>query len=279
MNHSRVHVIHGVVMRKNAGLICHRSFEDYELFEKHLAGRPDPYVSISEALDGKGDALTIDDATVAGKRAAELARRHGHAVTLFVNPYNVIQQKTYFFHRLNAIVEAIVVRGVRFEDVYFPLATFQQKIILRKYAKYRLHQMSSELARSGFLDQLEEQAGLANPPLPEHLATLSFDDLVQLDRLGVAIENHGWTHAYYGPFTEQEIQLEMQDASEWLDSHGWGRECSFAVPFGDVFPPRGSTFLDCASWFTLAPSFPPGPIGQKVWRHFSVWNRTLLELQ
>src|SRR5581483_468258 len=114
---------------------------------RHLAGRPEKYVPIDAALAGQGDALTIDDATFAGKHAAELARGHGHAVTLFVNPYHVTLARPYFFHRLSAMLDATAAAAVEFNGQRFALDGVAAREAFRETVKRRLCALALESER------------------------------------------------------------------------------------------------------------------------------------
>src|SRR4051794_15158027 len=89
--------MHGVVRERNRDLFVHRNRLDHNGFELYLKKRHQRFVSIELALRGEGDALTIDDGTHAAGVAAQLAVKHGHAATLFVNPYHTVSGDSYFF--------------------------------------------------------------------------------------------------------------------------------------------------------------------------------------
>ena len=80
--------IHGIAPVVDRERFLHRNLLPAAALEAYLAGAA-PFVTIAEALAGRGNALTIDDATRAGADAALMARAAGHEVTLFVNPGQV----------------------------------------------------------------------------------------------------------------------------------------------------------------------------------------------
>ncbi|MGP8231674.1 MAG: hypothetical protein ACLQL2_03285 [Methylovirgula sp.] len=74
---SNIYALHGVIDHVDTKLFSHRNMT--------AAGRVQAWldtqhklVPLADALAGKGDALTIDDATVASAQAAMLARQRGH---------------------------------------------------------------------------------------------------------------------------------------------------------------------------------------------------------
>lgn len=68
-----IFVTHGVVHAKNDSLFVHRNFLDIMAFEHHMECCP-RYVSLEQALESGGRALTIDDGTLLGNAAHVLAR-------------------------------------------------------------------------------------------------------------------------------------------------------------------------------------------------------------
>jgi hypothetical protein len=93
---SLIYVTHGALSNWSSQRISHALMLPEANFETHLRQRTEKYVTISQALMGCGDALTIDDASYAGFRAASLARCYGHSVTWFINGMNVEQNLQYF---------------------------------------------------------------------------------------------------------------------------------------------------------------------------------------
>jgi len=81
----RVLCLHGAVPGAGPTLLEHRFISDSGRLSRFLA-QSSRYVPLRDALEDKGAALTVDDATHAAADACAIARSYGHAVTLFVNP-------------------------------------------------------------------------------------------------------------------------------------------------------------------------------------------------
>jgi len=231
-----IYAMHGVVRGASGDLSAHRNMIDEESFLSHLAGRP-PYVSVDHALRGEGDALTIDDATEAAGRAAELARQRGHEVELFINPYHVESAAPYFFAILNAALDDSSVSVFSLDERQYDMTTRQGRRRARQAIKHRILGHASEerrvdLARTIAADLLQGRP-LSIPP---HLATLSAERLRQLVDMGVTVGNHGWTHGHLSRLDTAECEHEIKAGATWIKEHVGVSLTHFAVPFGDFVP-------------------------------------------
>ena len=101
---SDIYALHGVIDRVDGKLFSHRNMTPADRVRARL-DTGQKMVPLADALAGKGDALTIDDATVASAQAALLARQLGHAVTLFVNPWQVADGRAYAFAALHWLLD------------------------------------------------------------------------------------------------------------------------------------------------------------------------------
>lgn len=277
MNTVTVYAMHGVVREKNNLLLTHATLDSWAQFEEHLAGRPHKYVPLSAALDGEGDALTIDDATVAAKHAAELARKHGHDATMFVNPCQVAMEKPYYLHQLSTMVDTATVENVAWDGMLCPLMTAPDKKAFRERVKQRFCQLAGEADRTALLELLATKVKPSNITVPDCLATLSAAQLGELLNRRISIQNHGWSHPHFGSLSQAEVQREINDAGQWLERQGFCREAYFAVPFGDILPRHDMEAPGCSVWFTLTGALGRGPIGARRWKRPRVWNRLQLE--
>ena len=75
-----VYAMHGIFSEGDAKAFQNRCLIREDKFEQLLSSLPFKFVSLDDAVAGRGEALTVDDATNAAYRAAKLARQHGHAV-------------------------------------------------------------------------------------------------------------------------------------------------------------------------------------------------------
>src|SRR5688572_10557560 len=102
----RVFTLHGVAPDVNSRRSIYRNIADEAALSSILSSRPQ-FVPLTAAVAGEGDALTVDDATRCSADAALLARRYGHAVTLFVNPDHVDPPRPHSFHLLSVLMDGI----------------------------------------------------------------------------------------------------------------------------------------------------------------------------
>lgn len=263
----RVFTLHGVAPRVQPRRFVYRNISDEETLTAILAAR-ERFVPLADALAGRGDALTVDDATRASADAALLARRHGHAVTLFVNPGQVDPPAPYSFHLLSALLDAVRVRRVIFDGEPFATRTLRQRDLLRARLKERLRDIRTEEARAGLIRTLASEWRVASLEIPPFLETLQIEDLRSLLDSGVEIQNHGWSHACHQRLTPMESAREIERGRDWLSNRLGVDARAFAVPFGDVMPHAGAA---CEMWLTVDDRYPRGPIAP------GVWNRDTLE--
>jgi hypothetical protein len=232
---SNIFALHGIIDRVDAKVFCHRTLTATDRVRAHLATRQ-KLVPLAEALAGKGDALTIDDATVASAQAALLARQLGHAVTLFVNPWQIEDGRAYAFAALHWLLDRTDMRQVTWRGKSWRLATFHQKDRFRAEMKrlLRLHDHPQE--NHLLIEELRQALGVAELEIPDYLHSLTLEQLGTLRDAGVDIQNHYWTHL------DPTAHTPARFASEWLRAQNWLAEKLgvasqfFASPFGDYVP-------------------------------------------
>ena len=138
-----VYAMHGIFSEGDAKAFQNRCLIREDKFEQLLSSLPFKFVSLDDAVAGRGEALTVDDATNAAYRAAKLARQHGHAVTVFVNPYFVRFQRPYFFLELNALLDRTDSCSIRFDGAAFPLNLRSERRAFRIHVKDRFCMLAS----------------------------------------------------------------------------------------------------------------------------------------
>lgn len=252
----RVWAMHGVIEEVDRQRFAHRNLLETEAVRQHLRSRS-AYVSLADALAGNGDALTIDDATCAGADAALLARQHGHAVTLFVNPGQVESREPYHFLVLNTALDALSDERCTFEGTTYPTATTAERQALRRTIKSRLATIKEERGRLEFVRALGREWGVHDLRVPAHFETLSRDDLIELCSAGVDLQNHGWSHSHHPNLTPSESLREIHEGRRWLERELNLQAPYFAVPFGDALP-HGPTSEACDVWFSVDHRMPRG---------------------
>jgi len=266
----QVLTIHGIAPAAIPGTFSFRNICDADAMARHLTSIP-PFVPLADAIAGLGDALTIDDGIRGAADAALLARRHGHAVTLFVNPGQVESGAPYAFLVLNALLDSLNRRVYVFDDSPLRAATHADRQILRRRLKARLCLLTNERARLDFVMSLAEQWGVAVPEVPPHFRTLSRDELVTLRDAGVALGNHGWSHSDHTNLSPAESVREISEGRSWLERELGVEAGYFASPFGEALPtPEASDA--CTMWFAASEAMPPGRLSPHV------FNRVFLDI-
>lgn len=302
---------HGVVPNANPDLFLHLNLLDRHRFIAHLQGREQPYVPLSTCLRGEGDALTIDDSTLAAAEAARLARYYGHAVTLFVNGYNIAEQKCYSFSRLDAALDAAKVESVVYEGREYALRMStsaerfraiakrkltqlrsepdQQAIVgeigrlkydlrmtmpahrFRARIKQKLIQLGSERDRQRLVTNMGRLLGIDKIIVPPFQRPITRAALMELAAEGVDVQNHGWTHAHVGALPLDEHVADIQRGREWLQATCGAEADLFAAPYGDGLP-FWDVSEDYRAWFLLDSNRPLGRLGA------GLFNRRTLAL-
>lgn len=228
-------------------------------------------MSIDEALAGRGNALTIDDATRAGADAALMARAAGHSVTMFVNPGQVESGVPYHFLLLNALLDQTRSASVTFEGANYPTETNRDRQALRRVLKKFLRHLEDDNERQNLVHHLAETWDAGSLDVGAPFATLTVRELEALVAAGVDLQNHGWTHAFHPALQPDESVEEIRRGRAWLHEKFGIDARWFAAPFGDSQP--HDVEMDCDAWFTFNSEWPEG------WLTAGVYNRVDLPLE
>lgn len=267
---AKIFCIHGVVEKRNKKNFLHRNMLDSEKFNKYLSHKETKFVSLDDALKGKGDALTIDDGTEAGADAAQMAISLGHQVSLFVNPFYIADNQPYIFVLLNVILHSLDKNKVVFEGESFSINSFEEKKALRKIIKGYIAQYPAYAERLQILNKFISVNQIKLCDFPRHLEVVSIERLKKLVQAGVDIQNHGWTHCSFSSLSMDEIIQSIRQANEWFISEIDYQTNYFAVPFGDVIPPGKNVFRETNCWFLLHDLLRAGFIGEKIYNRLSL---------
>lgn len=259
-----IYTTHGVIKFFETQKFCHTGFLDCELFIDHLANRKEKYVSLEEALEEKGDALTIDDSLIGGLEAAVLCREFGHQVSLFVNPFYIQNQFLYWFCLLNIFLDSNKMKEVSWEGKEYPLSDFSSKLKFRLELKSAIAKLSPKESISS-LQLIFQQEVEQNFLSPFHLTVLTITDLKKALSLGIEIHNHGWTHCQITAFKNSELEEEIFKAKNWLNTFLSFNSNFYAVPFGKDLPPNRYDFKNCNTWFLAYDKLDYGKIGQRIY--------------
>lgn len=242
-------VAHGAKPNATRLAFIDRNMLNLQRVEDYFQHLPHKLVDLEIALAGEGDALTIDDATRAGAAMASAARQAGHDVTLFVNPGYVSGERPYYFHLLTLLVSRC--ESCLYNGNVLPSATVQEKKQVRKLIKHDLLDVPMDDDKLGLVMNLFEENGIEFQGLPDHLQTLTIEDLQHLTDLGVRLENHGWEHPHYRVLTVNQRCSQIRDGKDWLRSFNQNFGDFFAVPYGDHVPGPEIKFAG-SCWFGVA---------------------------
>ena len=228
-----VYVMHNVVKDFDSGNLLHRNCIDYETFSKWLRERPNQFKSLSSAFqDNAGDCLTIDDATVGGYEAALLCASNQHYVTIFINPYYIVNNKPYWTHYLTLFVDQIRDKFFLYKEEWFDVSREVRRKKLRKSIKMDLCQIQDEAIRIEMLESIFKRK-VNDAVLPYQLRTMSEQ---QMDELAgneyVSIEYHGWTHNDFSSMTVERVAQELEMGRSWFMQRLNKEIRYFALPFG-----------------------------------------------
>jgi hypothetical protein len=266
---SRVLAIHGVSSAPiDRGRFGFRNLSSARQLAQLLSSA-ERFVPLLDALADRGDALTIDDATRAGMEAALLARRYGHAVTLFVNPGQIELGEPYAFVALNGLLDCLDGEPKEFEETRFQTSTFAERQMLRSAIKATLRAMTSEPPRLALVRTLADRWHVGALDVPLHFSTLTARDLTALLDAGVDLQNHGWFHSDHSRLTAEDSEAEIRNARSWLQRQLGVDAQYFAAPFGETLPP--AVPAACDVWLTLTHTVAAG------WVKPRVFNRETLQ--
>jgi hypothetical protein len=261
----KIFTSHGIVVSAQRNLFIHRNMHDREAFRAYLQNRSDkPFVSLNDALNGKGDALTFDDATEASADGAAMAIELHHRATLFINPFNIENNLPYIFVLLNIILDEIRSDTAFFDGASHPTGSFDQKKLLRGYIKDKLANFSDYYKRLEIIEELAKTNKTSFENVPSHLKTISKERVRQLIEMGVDIQNHGWFHCNFSSLSAEQCYNSVKMSRDWINAEFGIDPRYFAVPFGDVLPPNRQITNACDVWFLLYNYLHEGFVGNKI---------------
>ncbi|MFC1743535.1 polysaccharide deacetylase family protein [Candidatus Riflebacteria bacterium] len=263
---------HGVVKRWNPSLLSDLYLLDHTAFKEFLKKQNKTFVDLKDALDGKGDAMTIDDSMNCAFNCAILARAGGHQVTLFVNPLQVEIQKPYPLSLLSVALDQTPLRKITWNDREYPLYKVAQKLKFRKAVKAAMQKVGDWKQRYKFIIRVCQGLLVPRLNIPPYLQPLSKEEILELKNKGVRLENHGFSHGEFSNLSEENIKAEIEKGKKWLKANFAVTSTAFAAPFGrakPTFPLIGKWEID---WFLLDESLNNGRIQPRV------YNRKMLIL-
>ena len=269
-----IFVTHGVVDNLNPRRISHALMLSRQAFIRHLQQRPAKYVPIAQAILGLGDALTVDDATLAALDQVLLARRFGHAVTWFVNGENVEEKLTYFPFQLSWMMDETSAPECLFEGRLWSLRTLPERKGFRRFLKVAYMSFTERQQIISLLEDLTLQLNLPGSIGLASLGTASRQNLQHAVRCGVDLGNHGWDHLNPRSLSSSTCVAGIATNRAWIETlqpdHG-----IYAPPYGASvsLPPQSCSFMLLAD-ATLTAATHRGSM-----RDFGTINRSPLQLE
>jgi hypothetical protein len=261
--------LHGSVAAPAFQKLVHRRLLTKECLVEWAAAQR-PFVSVQDALTGKGTALTIDDATVTAYDTALALRSLGHQVTVYVNMYNVIVGRSYLFHLLTALVDVLYNNEIQRKKWNLN----GEPEDFRARAKAELMRLPSRFAWDQWLRTLAQRYSLdySSLKVPPEVSPISLAACHELVRAGVCLGNHCFDHVNPGArhFADFEDGVELNDACLYDHFGTAARVC--AIPFGKWEPPTGQCKRMTGYTWLLADRLRPAG-----WVSLDVFNRVSID--
>lgn len=230
-----IYIAHGVVSDYFHYKFCHKYLLDLQKFENYLKNRLEKFVTLEEALNGKGDAFTIDDSTYASCDMAYLLKDYGHQVTIFINPYYIENKIDYWFLKVNYLLDNLFFKKITFQNKSYLLNRYQEKLLFRNSLKEAIAGLSTEEERQQVIEDIFK-ISMHDIDLPFYLKTITESEIFKLYQSGISIQNHGWTHRQLKNALEKDIEKEITLGKEWIKSKLEYDADFYAVPFGSTLP-------------------------------------------
>jgi hypothetical protein len=225
----QAYILHGSLGDWDASRQAARFYVPEQSLRRYLAERSERFVDPDEGIEG--DILTVDDSTRGGSRTCLIARELGHAVTLFLNPSQIISGRDYWFSRFDALVDARQVTTAVFEGVTYDLQSKPELRAFRFAARAHLV-VSHEDEAHRLLDDIQELLKAEGAVVPDHAKSIRREDVVELQSAGVRIGSHGWDHQCISSLSPEQQLAQLIDTSSWLHEMTGREPSDYAVPFG-----------------------------------------------
>ncbi len=257
-----VFVLHGIVDHYVAGAAVHRNYVPREAFEAYLRSRAAPFAAWDTGRR-EGDVLTVDDATRAGADACMTARRLGHEVMFFVNPFQIVSGQPYFFSLLDAIIDARTATAVEYRGEIHDLGpTGIQRFRVAARDALMVRRADQAYAAAAELTAL---LGADGAEVAAHDRPISLAELGALKDAGVRIENHGWSHVEISSLSDDEFAEHVTAGRDWLRRELSVDAALYAVPFGADDVPDHRRHWVGDGYFLASRRFPPSRLNPLCW--------------
>jgi peptidoglycan/xylan/chitin deacetylase (PgdA/CDA1 family) len=227
-----IYITHGTVPSWSSERISHALFLPELQIDRHLKQRRKKYVSLSQAFQGRGDALTIDDATHGALQLALAARRHGHAVSWFVNGSNIEDRVQYYPFQVSSMLDNTRARTCRFGGMTWNLPDLAARRALRLRIKETYMRMRSQDEIEALIDRLASSLHVDPAAMEKSLSTVGPGELAVAAMAGVELQNHSWSHINPQVISEAARTGEVIRNENYLSQFRKAVTRVFAPPFG-----------------------------------------------
>lgn len=229
----RIYNIHNIVANYNQDILTHRNCLDYNAFANYLKHRSIPFETLTDAINKRdGEVMTIDDATNGAYDAAMLCAAYKKHATIFINPYNVENGKTYYMSYLTCYLEQLETEDFVFNEQHYKLTKRKNIKHLRKAIKAELCNIVDENERIDWLENVFNKK-TSELEIPYHLKTMNLKQLSILHQNEyIKIEYHGWTHTNISSMSVPQILNELEMGRTWFRKNLSSEIQAFALPFG-----------------------------------------------
>jgi len=255
----QIFILHGSADNWDGARQAMRHYVPEQSLRRYLAERPEPFVDSDER--DYGDILTVDDSTRGGARTCLIARELGHAVTLFLNPFQIISGRDYWFSRFDALIDARQATTARFDGVTYNLQSRQElrdfRLAARKYLV-----VSTEDAAHRLLDDIQVLLKAEGAQVSGHARSIGPNDVAELQKAGVRLSSHGWDHQCLSGLSPDQQLTQLLDRADWLRAATGHEPRDYAVPFGQQrLDPRARAAVP-GMVYLVDPTLPPEVAGE-----------------
>jgi Polysaccharide deacetylase len=266
-----LHMLHGCTKTWKFGAQVTRNFVSESALESFLRQADRHYVHWPD--DNRDPhVLSVDDSTRGAASACRMARALGHEVMIFVNPQQIAHGREYWFSRLDAILDGRRRDVVSFQGRRFELDARGQIRALRLAVKEQMR-LLSEAAGGELLGELAGALRAGFGELEEHAQTMTTSELIDLYRLGVMVESHGWGHRDISRMTSTEFAEDIAMTERWLVEQLGIRPRHYAVPFGTDLLTHEQRAVVNGPIMLATHEFRDGLVGDNYWNRTEITDR------
>jgi peptidoglycan/xylan/chitin deacetylase (PgdA/CDA1 family) len=126
------------------------------------------------------------------------------------------------------------------------------------------------------ISELADGLQVRDLELPPSLAPVSRQAVEQLSKMGVRVENHGWTHCHPEGMEPELLWQDIERGQSWFRQHLHTHSRAYAVPFGETPPPGDMPENLVEMWYMVDSRRINGRIGNRIFNRSSLGRGDLL---